>query len=98
MLAAISKRQFKRSDELDFNLLDPADKILQQRSGSLVAGYDVIKSTITEIGKLRNDAEFEKMLQKLPVQLSHPPNKLIKSVSSQFREGVIHNRTHGNSQ
>jgi len=38
------------------NLLVPADKTLQQRSSSLVAGYDVINSTITEIGKLRNDA------------------------------------------
>ena len=31
---------------LIFNLLAPADKILQQRSSSLVAGYDVINSTI----------------------------------------------------
>jgi len=31
---------------LILNLLAPADKILQQRSSSLVAGYDVINSTI----------------------------------------------------
>jgi len=29
------------------------------------------------------------MLQKLPLQLSQPPNKRKKSVSSQFREDVI---------
>jgi len=31
---------------LILNLLAPADKILQQRSTSLVAGYDVIKPAI----------------------------------------------------
>jgi len=59
LLTAISKRQFIFSSEvmnMILNLLVPADKTLQQRSSSLVAGYDVINSTITEIGKLRNDA------------------------------------------
>jgi len=37
---------------LILNLLAPADKILQQRSTSLVEGYDVINSTITMIRKL----------------------------------------------
>ena len=66
-------------------------KILQQQSNGLVAGYDVITppSTITEIGKLRNDAEFEKILQKFPLQLFHRPSKRKKSVSSWFREDVI---------
>jgi len=66
-----------------------ADKILQQRSSNLVAGYGVINSIIAAIGKLRNDAEFEKMLQKLPLQLSHPPNKRKKSLSSRCGEDVI---------
>jgi len=38
---------------LILNLLAPADKILQQRSTSLVEGYDVINSTITMIRKLK---------------------------------------------
>jgi len=53
LLAATSNRQFIFASEV-MNLilnLSPADKILQQRSGSLVAGYDVIDSTITGIGK-----------------------------------------------
>jgi len=63
-----------------------ADKILKQRSSILVAGYEVINSTIKEIG---NDAEFGKMLQKLPLQLSHHPNKPKNSLSSRFREDVM---------
>jgi len=62
LLAAISKRQFIFASEvmnLILNLLASTDKIVQQRSSSLVAGYDAIKSTITEIGKWRNDVEFE---------------------------------------
>jgi len=92
LLAAISKGQFIFASDamnLILNLFAPADKILQQQSNSLVAGYDVINSTITEIRKLRNDAEFEKILQKLPLKLSHPPNKRKKLVSSWFREVVI---------
>ena len=92
LLAAISKRKFISASEvmnLILNLLVPADKILQRQSSSLVADYSVSKSTITDIGKLRNHAEFEKILQKLPVQLSNRLNKLKKSVSSRFREDFI---------
>jgi len=92
LLAAISKRQFISASEvmnLILNLLVPADKILQRQSSSLVADYSVSKSTITDIGKLKNHAEFEKILQKLPVQLSNRLNKLKKSVSSRFREDFI---------
>jgi len=83
-LAAISKRQYIFANEVMnviLNLLAPADKILQQQSSSLVACCDVTNSTITEIRKLRNNAEFEKILQKLklPLKLSHPPNKRKKS-------------------
>jgi len=66
------------------NLLAPADKILQQRANSLVAGYDVIKSTVTDIRKLRSNAKFEKILQKLLVQWSIYPI-LQTSSKSQFR-------------
>jgi len=89
----------KRSDELDFKFSRSSRNILQNRFSSLVAGYDVINSTITEIGKLRNEAEFGKILQKFPLQLSHPPNKLKKSVLSRFREDLttehtgIHNQS-----
>jgi len=47
LLAAISKRQFIFASEvmnLILNLLAPGDKILQQRSISLVSGYEVISS------------------------------------------------------
>ena len=102
LLAAISNRQSIFASEV-MNLilnLAPADKILQERSSSLVAGYDVIKSAITKIGKLRNDAEFEKILQKPPVQLSDPRNILKKSSSFRFREYVIteHIRIHNESE
>jgi len=36
---------------LILNLLAPEDKILQQQFNNLVAGYDVINSTIKETGK-----------------------------------------------
>jgi len=94
LLAATSKRQFIFANEvmsLILNLLAPADKILQQQPSSLVACYDAINSTVTVIRKLRNDAEFEKILQKLklPLKLFHPTNKRKKSVSCRFREDVI---------
>ena len=86
LLAAISKRQFIFTNEvmnLILNLFALADKILHRQSGSLAVCDDVINSTITEIIKLRNDAEFEKILQKLklPLKLSHPPSKQAQKVS-----------------
>ena len=55
LLAAIKSNSFSQNEVMNLilNLLAPADKILQQRSTSLVEGYDVINSTITMIRKLK---------------------------------------------
>ena len=74
---------------LILNFLAPADKTLQPQSSSLVAGYDVIKSTYRRDWKIKKRCRVWINTAKIPVQLSHALNKLKKSVSSQFRNDVI---------
>ena len=43
-------------------LLTPADKMLQSKVTSLATTYCLIKTTILEVKKLRNEVEFEKII------------------------------------
>jgi len=82
---------------LILNLLATADKILQQRSNILVSGYDVINSTMTEIGKFKKRCRVWKNTAKTFTTVSPRSKQAQIVIFISVRRGR-HNRTHRNSQ
>ena len=70
------------------SFFSPADKMLQNRSCSLIAGYEIVKKTITQVEKLRNAFEFKKIAEKLPSALSKP-TKHRRVASSRLEDYIV---------
>ncbi|KAJ8043543.1 Zinc finger MYM-type protein 1 [Holothuria leucospilota] len=90
LLAKIQKERFYFCAQVMISflgLLKPADKMLQSKSTSLVTGYQLVTTTISELRKLRTEDKFEEIMSKVHEKKSEPrSSKASKENPISFRQ------------